>query len=69
LGFVGEHGERHLRRNVFQPLHEEVRRTHSRLDRAERVLDRLAAGVHRLRFFVEPALNVFENVLVFPASD
>ena len=36
------------------------------LDGAEGMFDRLAALAHLLRMLVEPALNGFENVLMFP---
>jgi len=42
---VGQHAERHLGANVFQPLHQEMSRTHPHLDGAEGMLDRLAALV------------------------
>ncbi len=53
--FVGEHARRHLGAPVLQPLHQEVRRTHSRLDGAEGMLDGLAAVAHLLRMLVEAA--------------
>src|SRR6266566_4800851 len=40
---------------------------HAHLQRAERMLDRLAACTHRLRIFIEPSLRCFENVLVLPS--
>jgi hypothetical protein len=38
-------------------------------DGAERMLDRLATLTHLLWMLIEPALNRFENVLVFPSRD
>jgi hypothetical protein len=41
---VGEHTERHLARDLRQRLHQEVRRAHPHLERAEGMLNRLAPG-------------------------
>src|SRR6478609_2904636 len=43
--------------------------SHPGLDGAEGMFDRLAALAHLLRMLVEPALNGFENVLMFPSGD
>jgi hypothetical protein len=43
--------------------------SHPGLDGAEGMFDRLAALAHLLRLLVEPALNGFENVLMFPSGD
>ena len=37
--------------------------------RAEGMFDRLATLAHLLRMLVEPALNGFEHVLMFPSRD
>src|ERR1700681_2730287 len=66
---VREHVQRHLGRHLWQRLHQKVRRPHPHLQRAEWVLDRLAACSHRIRIFVEPRLHVFDNVLVLPPRD
>src|SRR3954453_6590633 len=66
---VGKHVQRHLGGALRQPLHQEVRRAHPHLERAEGVLDRLAALAHRLRVLVKPPLHGFEHVLVFPPRD
>jgi hypothetical protein len=42
---------------------------HASFDSTERMLDRLPALTHLFRMLVEPALNRFENVLVFPSRD
>jgi len=54
---VGEYAERHLGGNLWQRLHQEVRRAHVRLDRGEGMLDRLAALTHGLWIFIEPLLH------------
>ena len=46
-----------------------MRRTHTCLHRAERVLDRLAPLAHGLRVRVEPALHRVQQVLVLPSRD
>ena len=46
----------HLGCDPRQPLHQEVRRAHSGLDRAEGMLDRFTPLAHRLRVLVEPLL-------------
>jgi hypothetical protein len=38
---VGEYAERHFARDLRQRLHQEVRRAHSHLERAEGILNRL----------------------------
>src|SRR5271170_2230585 len=43
--------------------------SHPGLDGAEGMFDRLAALAHLLRMLVEPALNGFENLLMFPSCD
>ena len=62
--FIGEHVQRHFGGDVGKPFHEKVRGAHPRLDRAEGVFDRLAAGGHGARIGVEPALNLLDQVLV-----
>ena len=66
---VGEHGERHLGGDLRQRLHQEVRRAHARLHRAERMLDRLAPLTHGLRVRIETLLHGLEHVLVLPSRD
>src|SRR5262245_3004371 len=66
---VGQHVQRHLGGNPWQPLHQEVCRSHPRLDRAERMLDGLAPLAHLLRMLVQPALHRFNNVLMLAADD
>src|ERR1700686_2966820 len=46
---VGEYAERHLARDLRQRLHQEVRRAHPHLERAEGMLNRLALATHGLR--------------------
>src|SRR4029434_6970398 len=43
--------------------------SHPGLDRAERMLDRLAPLAHLLRILIEPALHRLENVLMLPSGD
>jgi hypothetical protein len=52
-----------------QRLHQEVRRSHARLDRPEGMLDRLAPLTHGLRVLVKPTLHGFKHMLVLPAGD
>jgi hypothetical protein len=66
---VGEDVQRHLARDTRQRLHQEVHRSHARLDRREGVLDRLAPLAHGLRVLIEPPLHGFENMLMLPARD
>jgi hypothetical protein len=66
---VGEDVQRHFARDTRQRLHQEVRRSHARLDRREGVLDRLAPLAHGLRVLIEPPLHDFENMLMLPARD
>src|SRR6516162_5657130 len=66
---VSEDVERHLGGHAWQPLHQKVGRSHPRLERAERMLDRLAPLAHFLRVLVEPALDGFENMFVLPTRD
>src|ERR1700747_2687109 len=66
---VSEDVERHLGGHAWQPLHQEVGCSHPRLERPERMLDRLAPLSHLFRVLVEPALDGFENMLMLPAGD
>ena len=66
---IGEHGECHLGSHVFQPLHQEVGRTHPHLDRAEGMFDGLPTLTHGLWVLIEPPLNRFQNIFVLPATD
>ena len=54
---------------LWQRLHQEMGCSHPGLDGAEGMFDRLASLAHFLRMLVEPALNGFENVLMFPSGD
>jgi hypothetical protein len=58
---VGEHVQRHFGRDIGQPLHQKVRRTHPHLQRGERVLDGFAAHTHGLRVLIEPRLRGFDD--------
>ena len=66
---VGEHRERRFGADVLQPLHQEMGRTQAHLDRAEGVLDRLAALSHRLRVFIETPLHVLHEMFMLPPCD
>ena len=66
---VGKHVQRHLGGDLRQPLHQEVRRAHPHLERAERVLDRLAALTHGLGFSSRRLLHRLQYMLVLPAGD
>jgi len=48
---------------------QEVRRPHSHLQRAERVLHRLVALAHCLRVLVETPLCCLQHMLMLPARD
>src|SRR5450755_2472617 len=54
---VGEHVQRHFGADVLERFHLEVRRSHPRLYRAERMLDRPASLTHLFRMLIEPALD------------
>src|SRR5580704_8205085 len=66
---VGKDVQRHFGGDAWQRLHQEVGCSHPRLERPERMLDRLAPPAHFLRMLVEPALDGFENMLMLPARD
>jgi hypothetical protein len=66
---VGEHAERHLARDLWQRLHQEMRRAHPHLERAEGMLNRLAPAAHGLGIVIQPLLHSFDNVLVLPPRD
>ena len=66
---VGQDMQRHFGGDHWQRLHQEVGCAHPGLDRAERVLDRLAPLAHLLWMFVEPALHRLENMLMVPSGD
>jgi len=66
---VAEYVQRHFGRDIGQPLHQKVRRTHPHLQRGERMLDGFAAHTHGLRVLIEPRLRGLDDVFVFPAFD
>src|ERR1700751_3192588 len=66
---VGEHVQRHLSRHFGQRLHQKMRRPHPHLQRAERMLDRLATSTHRIRITVQARLHSINNILVLPPLD
>ena len=61
--------QRHLGGNPWQRLHQEVSCSHPGLDRAERMLNRLAALTHPLRMLVEPTLHCLEYIFMLPSGD
>ena len=61
--------QRHLAGDARQRFHQEVRRAHSGLYRAEGMLDRLAPRAHGLRVLVEPLLHGLDDMLVLPPCD
>lgn len=61
--------QRHLSSDIPQTLHQEVGRTHTGLDRAEGMLDRLAPRPHGVGIGVEPSLDLLDHMLVLPARD
>src|SRR6201987_755428 len=66
---VGEQVQRHLSRHFGQRLHQKMRRPHPHLQRAERMLDRLATSTHRIRITVQARLHSINNILVLPPLD
>lgn len=69
LQIIGEHMQRHLGRHLFQRLRQEVGVTHPGFERPEGVLRGFSANPHRLRVFIKPPLDGFENMLVLPSCD
>ena len=59
----------HFGGDLRQALHQEVSCAHPHLQRAERMLHRLASLTHFLWVFVEPALHRFYNMFMLPARD
>ena len=64
---VSQDVQRHFSSDSRECLHQEVSCTHTRLDRAEGVLHRLAPLAHPLRVLVEPPLDRLKNMLMLPA--
>ena len=61
--------QRHLGGHLGQTLHQEVRRPHSHLQRAEGMFDCLATLAHSLRVFVEALLDGFQYMLMLPPGN
>jgi hypothetical protein len=61
--------QRHLSCYFGQRLHQKMRRPHPHLQRAERMLDRLATSTHRIRITVQARLRSINNILVLPPLD
>lgn len=59
----------HLRADVLQRTHLEVRRPHPCLEGAEGVFDGLPADAHLVRIVVKTLLHRLEHVLMLPAFD
>jgi hypothetical protein len=59
----------HLGRDAWQCLRQEADRAHAGFDGAKRKLDPLPTLTPSSLVFIEPALNRFKNVLVFPSPD
>src|SRR3974377_534307 len=66
---VSQYMQGHLGGHARQRFHQEVRRTHPHLERAEGMLGRLAAHAHCLRISTETLLHRFKQVLMFPSRD
>src|SRR6516162_5447015 len=66
---VSEDVERHLGGRALKPKNQKVGCSHPRLERPERMLDRLTPLAHFFRVLVEPALDGFENMLMLPARN
>ena len=58
-----------LGRHFGRRLHQKVRRPHPHLQRAKRMLDRLATSTHCIRISVQARLNSIDNILVLPPLD
>ena len=69
LEIVGQYVQGHLGADPFQGLHLEVAIAHPVFDGAERMLDGFPSLAHGLRMLVEPLLDVFKDVFMFPAGD
>jgi hypothetical protein len=61
--------QRHFGSDARKRLHQEVRRTHAGLDRAEGMLDRFAPRAHGSQVLVEPLLHGLDDMLVLPPRD
>jgi len=61
---VGKHVQRHLGGDLRQPLHQEVRRAHPHLERAEGVSTVSRRLAHGLRILVETPLRRLQYMLV-----
>jgi hypothetical protein len=66
---VVEHVRCHLGRDAWQRLRQEAGRVHAGFDGAERMLHPLPTPTPSSPVIIEPVLNRFENVLVFPSRD
>jgi hypothetical protein len=66
---VAEHVRCHLGRDAWQRFRQEADRAHAGFDGAKRMLDPLPTPTPSSLVFIEPALNRFKNVLVFPSRD
>src|SRR5450631_2856850 len=64
---VRENMQTHFGAHTWQGLGEEMRRSHPRLERAERMLDSPASYSRRPRCAVQPLLHRVQYVFVFPA--
>src|SRR5215813_9523515 len=69
LEVVGEDVEAHLRSDLFERLHPEVRRPHPGFYGPEGMFDRRAPDPHDLWRAVQPRLHGFDHRLVLPAGD
>jgi hypothetical protein len=66
---VCQYVQTHLGTHARHRFSEEMRRSHPRLERAERMFDGLASYSRCPRCAVQPPLHRIEYVLVFPPSD
>src|SRR3970282_2317247 len=69
LEVIGQDGQAHLRPDVFEPPGEEVALVPGAFDGAEWMFGELLAQLHLLRAGSDPALHVFQQVLVGPARN
>lgn len=69
LQVIRQHVHTHLRVDFRQRLHQDMRRPHPRLERAEHVFHGLPASCHGVRHSIQPILHGVQDRFMFPARD